>query len=132
MKARRQARGRTALKRRPRRIRKNPAGQVVCVWIWPDGGIAEIPKGKNHFTAFPEQIRPKVAYLSPAWRRAYVRSAGKGGYFRGAVINRRLYVERAGGRGPSAKQMRKIRDYARAEGLSRGVIIERIPERLNV
>jgi hypothetical protein len=105
-------------RRRPRRIRKNPSpGEVVLVWIWPDGGIARIPAGKTHATAVPEELRPEPGKVSRC----------KPGFFRGAQINQRLYVEKNGGREPSAAQVKKLRDYARREGLSRGIVIEQIP-----
>jgi hypothetical protein len=106
-------------RRRPRqeprrRVRKNPAGKVTLIWIWPDGGVAEIPADKNHRTAVPEEMRTAPGRCRP-------------GFFRGATINQRLYIEKNGIREPSPAQMRSLRTYARAEGLSRGIVIERIP-----
>jgi hypothetical protein len=113
--------------RRGPRIRKNPPGETVLVWIWPDGGTAKIPKGKNHRTAVPGELGRCPGPGSPAWFAA----AARKGYFRGMIVNQRLYVECCGPSSrPSAGQVKKLRQFARAEGLSRGIVIEKFPDRL--
>lgn len=97
-----------------RRVRRNPSGSIRYVWIWPDGDVLKIPSGRGYLSAVPSELKQKPN----------LKTAATKGFFCGAIINRRLYVERVGSRSPTAKQLRKIRLFARSENLSRGVVVE--------
>jgi hypothetical protein len=98
----------------PPKIRANPAAPVL-VWVCPDGQVLDLPGGHTHNTARPEAIATERVSFAEVNRR---------GYFRGVVINRRLYLERDSRSNPSRKQTQQLRSYALRKRLSRGVIIE--------
>ncbi len=100
--------------KKQRKIRRNPSGSIRYVWIWPDGDVLKIPSGRGYLSAVPSELKQKPDLAT----------AARKGFFCGAIINRRLYVERVGSRRPTEKQLTKIRSFARSENLSRGVVVE--------
>lgn len=111
-------------RRRP--IRKNGVGQVTLVWV-AEGEVLEIPKGHNHRTALPSGLRNKNVQPNQFG------VANRQGFFRGAVLNERLYVEldAVPKVQPTAAAMRSLATYCRQEGLRRGIVLEQHRARLN-
>jgi hypothetical protein len=109
-------------------IRKNRQSSLVRVWICPGGEVLDIPAGQSHFSATPADLVAiaKADRRSAAgeWSKWIITNCNRAGYYRGAAINRRLYIEIDRGPAPAADLVRSIARYCRAEGLARGYVIE--------
>lgn len=109
-----------------KRIRRNPAqGVAVLVWIYPDGSVLELPRDRTHFTAVPRVVAQGRHVRGGRLQRGVLSELNREGYFRGAVLNDRLYVLLNSSHPLSSSQRKALRIYAARNRLSRGIVYER-------
>jgi len=108
---------------------KNP-GESVKVWICPNGEALKIPTEHSWRTAMPANLKrhlPGTLADSDGINRMIYRTGNRYGYYRGVLLNERLYIHLDQGLGvkPKPALMAKIRRYAKSNGLTRGIVLER-------
>lgn len=107
----------------PPRVRHNPKeGAVERVWVCPNGEVLTIKDGVDWSQEVPEEI----AHLARHENRQQIhRAANRLLFFRGAIINGRLYVySDTPGEQPTRRTTAKLDEYCDRENLSRGLIVE--------
>ena len=103
-------------RRKDRDVVKNP-GESQKVWICHTGEVLKIPADKTWTSALPDDLA-KSRYSSVL--------ANSAGWWRGMLLNERLYIHKDSRYGPSASTLAKLKKYAAKNGLSRGVVVERV------
>ena len=106
---------------------KNP-GESVKVWICRDGEVLKLPAGKAWHDAFPEYVKPWVSRNHTPASKVLMSQINQGlDTYRGMILNERIYVHVDNlGHPPDAKILRRLRKYAESNGLSRGIVVERV------
>jgi hypothetical protein len=111
-------------------VRKNP-GDSRKVWICPNGEILPLPADRSWREMMPEALRthlPRTLPDSDGINRMIYRTGNRHGFWRGAVINDRLYIHLDQGMGvePSRTLMAKLRRTAKAK-YPRGIALDHSP-----
>jgi len=95
------------------KTRKNPpAGEIIKAWICPNAQVLKIPAGRDWKDSVPNLLQAK----------AYGHKTGL--FYKGIILNERLYVYVGGFGSIRPETLRKLQAWAKEEGLTRGVIIE--------
>jgi hypothetical protein len=99
------------------------AGDVTRVWICPNGEVLNLEPGLDWIAQVPSPM-VDLAQRRTSRKEIYRRANG-GQFFRGAIINDRLYVYADDSRDtPSGRLVAKLGEYCSREGLSRGLVVE--------
>jgi hypothetical protein len=97
------------------------------VWIDAAANVLPVPADENHFTAVPKPIAnlPLAIDGGRSSNPQALAEANKRGFYRGLLVNDRLYVLLNRPGNLPLDLMTKLRQYAKKQSLRRGVIVER-------